>query len=42
MVDLEDAIDQLADETGFSGVVRVDRDGARFSDVRGLRRSLPA
>ena len=27
MVDLEDAIDQLADETGFSGVVRVDRDG---------------
>ena len=27
MVGLEDAIDQLADETGFSGVVRVDRDG---------------
>jgi Beta-lactamase class C and other penicillin binding proteins len=28
MVDLVDAIDQLADETGFSGVVRVDRAGA--------------
>jgi CubicO group peptidase (beta-lactamase class C family) len=27
MVGLQDALDQLADETGFSGVVRVDRDG---------------
>jgi CubicO group peptidase (beta-lactamase class C family) len=27
MVDLEDALDQLADEAGFSGVVCVDRDG---------------
>jgi hypothetical protein len=27
VIDLEDAIDQLADETAFSGVVRVDRDG---------------
>ena len=27
MVDLEDAVDRVATQTGFSGVVRVDRDG---------------
>jgi CubicO group peptidase (beta-lactamase class C family) len=37
MLDLADAIDHLADETGFSGVVRVDRDGdIAFAKAYGL------
>ncbi len=37
MPNLADAIDQLADETGFSGVVRVDRDGdVAFAKAYGL------
>jgi len=37
MLDLADAIDQLADSTGFSGVVRVDRDDdVAFAKAYGL------
>jgi CubicO group peptidase (beta-lactamase class C family) len=37
MLDITDAIDHLADETGFSGVVRVDRDGdVAFAKAYGL------
>ena len=36
VLDLEETVDQVAAETGFSGVVRVDRDGGVVCAAYGL------
>jgi CubicO group peptidase (beta-lactamase class C family) len=36
MTELEDAIDRIAEETSFSGVIRIDRDGEVASRAYGL------